>query len=564
ALKALLNVLENSFDLVFLIDKNNSISYSFFRGNLGEDTGEISKIVLECIKSANKSSVFNTERLKLNLIKTAISETPFICTGLLIPGLKQNSLLWNSFYTKENPVYSSIAEDITGYSSDEISSLPGRAFSLIEEGEAEKIKSRITGFIVSPLQNKLELTYRIRTKSGKIIWVREMVLAERGNKGEIIKYDCSLSDFTQLLDEKTVINNELQNLKNLNQAKDQFISVLSHDLKSPYTSILGFSEILLNETSLSQEERNEYLSYINSSSQNQLKLIDNLLEWSRLITGRKRIEKNKINLKSIINNVVSNNTRSIHQKNIEIKLSGDNYLYVDADERLLYSVLNIFISNAVKYSYPDKLIEIHINKFKDNQVEVIIKDEGTGMNENIKGKLLKIESIISLPGTSGEKGTGISLLLANEIIKIHKGEMWFYSEEGRGSEFHFTIPAASNVILLIDKDESEKSKIGNMLRITFPEFTPVAELNFYSALKVVRTKNPAVIIMEHKLPLMDGLEFIKILRSKEKYTEIPVIIYGSELTEKNREKYSAAGVTDILSKPVDLKILKEKLEKHLK
>ncbi len=481
-----------------------------------------------------------------------------------IPVNSGTALLWDSFFLKEAPVFSPTAEYFTGYKSDEINSFPGRGFNLLDFEEAERIKGIIARFVINNTQNELELVYGLKTKSGSKIWLKEFVLVKRNSGGNIISSECSVSDFTELLSERKALHAELVELQNLNKAKDKFISVLSHDLKSPYTSILGFSDILLNETSLSPEERLEYLQFINLSSHSQLKLIDNLLEWSRLVTGRKKIEKYKLNLKNLINSVISNNTRSIHLKNLDIKVNADSYTYVEADERLMDLVLNIFISNAVKYSLPEKTIEIYANRFKDNFIEVIVKDEGTGMNDNVRQRLMKIDSIVSIPGTKGERGTGISLLLANEIIKSHDGELWFYSEEGRGSEFHFTIPAASNIIFLIDNDETEKAKINNMLKAGFPQFRCVMETNFYSALDKIRNKMPAMIIMEHKLPLMNGLEFIKTMKSEEKYASVPLIIYTNDLTEKLRAEYLSSGMGDVLPGPVNLKDLKALVEKNLK
>lgn len=564
--KAVLNILEKSFDIVFLMNDKGTVLHRFSTENTIKYINEISNHIKEKYTEGKTDLIYSCPpgKIKIKFSSIGKNDAYILCTGIHIREIKKGGLLWNSFYIKNNPSYSPVAKYVTGFSDDEINSLPGKAFNLLEEDEAEKIKNAVTGFIINSRQNKLELEYKIRTKNGKSAWLREIIFSVRNQEGKITDYECSLSDSTELLNEKTEIVKGLKNLQDLNKAKDQFISVLSHDLKSPYTSILGFSEILLSETSLSQEERNEYLSYINLSSQNQLKLIDNLLEWSRLITGRKRIDKVKLNLKTIINNVISNNTRNIHHKNLEVKLTGENYIFAEADERLLDEVLNIFISNAVKYSFDGRTIEIHCSRFRDNQLEVIIKDEGSGMNENVMRRLLKIDQIVSIPGTAGERGTGISLLLANEIIKSHNGELWFYSNEGKGSEFHFTIPAASNLILLIDDDDSEKTKIINMIKSGFPEFRYASESNFYAALNKIRSENPAALIMAHKLSLMNGFEFIRALRSEEKYLVIPVIAYSPDVTEDMRKEYRVLGVQDLISKPVDLKNLKFRLEENLK
>jgi two-component system, sensor histidine kinase and response regulator len=522
--------------------------------------------VLDLIKEGKHSKLFCSDIYNCKAVFSLITnskESFIVCTRDSFPLEKGNGLLWDSFFVKGKLIFNRIAEQVTGYTSDQLNSFTGKAFHLLSEEDAEEFKSKIKNFIISSV-DELKLEYSIVSKSGRYVWVTESVITERNDRGEIISYVCSLADVSSLLEVNKLMESNLKEFHNLNMQKDQFISVLSHDLKSPYTSILGFSEILLNENSLSAEERTEYLSYINLSSQVQLKLIDNLLEWSRLVTGRKKIKSDIINLKSIVNNVIAVNTRSIHKKELDVRVISDNYVYAKADESLITEVLNILISNAVKYSAIGKKVEIYINNFRDTHLEIIVKDEGVGISEKNKCRIMKMGQVFTTTGTSGERGTGISLLVAQEIIKNHKGELWFYSEEGRGAEFHFTVQSAGKNILFIGNNETEKQKIANMVNSGFPEFKFRNVNNFYDALRIIQEVNPSYIISTHSLPLMNGLDFLKTIRSDIRYASTPVLICTKNMDSRVEEDYRRLGVSGILSEPVDLILLKSKIEENLK
>jgi two-component system, sensor histidine kinase and response regulator len=566
-LRKAVKILEELHDILLLYSAEGEEIYCSNTVNRPEGVTEYMKSPsnIYLISKGKHHKIFSSGHTRMDAVFSFIESgsAKFIVCAISRCTQISSGLLWDAFIQKNNIYYSQTAETLTGYTSDELNKLSGKAFNLLSEEDSEEVKSKISSFIVNK-NNELEIIYPLTTKTGRQIWLREYIIAVRDNKNNIYEYESSLVDITSFIEEKKEIDVRLKDLDQINREKDQFISVLSHDLKSPYTSILGFSEILLNENTLTPEERAEYLSYINLSSQTQLKLINNLLEWSRLITGRRGIESCKINVKNLVSSVISNNTRSICKKNLDVKVVSDNYIFAEADERLLNEVLNIIVSNAVKFSYNEKVIEIFINFFRDNQVEVIVKDEGSGISEKNKGRLLKIDQIFSTPGTAGERGTGISLLLANEIIKAHKGELWFYSEEGRGTEFHFTIPASGNLILFISNNETEKLKIANMVKSGFPEFKFMTVSNFYDAINITGTVNPSIIITTHLLPLMNGIEFLKNIRSDPKYALTPVLVSSGEINNYFEEEYKRLGVYDILSEPVNLITLKTRIEENLK
>ncbi len=473
-----------------------------------------------------------------------------------------DSFLWHlkKVGETENVFYSENILKVTGYSGDELKHFPGRGNAIVFEEDQHKVKKIFNEFVEDSSKNFIKLIYRIIKKDKKVVWVVESVSVKRNFDGAAIEFNGIVTDITDLKESEISLERSLDNFRQLNSSKDKFISMLSHDLRAPFTSILGFSEILINEPNLTNEERLEYLNYINDSSQNQLQLVNYLLDWSRLQTGRIKIEPQRLNAQSIVFNCISSLTGNAIRKNLEIKVQIKDSLFVQADERLLTQVITNLLSNAIKYSPEGKTIEISADYFNEKFVEFIVKDEGLGISESNKAKLFRIEKMFSTEGTKGEKGTGLGLSLVKEIIEKHEGEIWFYSEIGKGSEFHFTIPSSPNTILLVINGYDERNRYESILKENFPGHHVICVKNGYEALSHFLTQLPSLIITEHELSLMNGIQFIESIRREDKGGRIPIIALVSDVSEDISREYKLFGVETVLQKPVDEELFSEKIQ----
>ncbi|MEE9450869.1 MAG: ATP-binding protein [Ignavibacteriaceae bacterium] len=460
---------------------------------------------------------------------------------------------------EQNYFYSDNVFKVTGYSSEEIHSLPGKYKDLILKEDLPDYRKLIVRFEDDVSKKHTELDYRVKKKDGEIVWIKEGINVSRDENGRITEYVGRVTDISETKSKLNKLNKRIEELEELNSSKDNFISVLSHDLRAPFTSILGFSEILLNESGISEKERTEYLSYINDSSQNQLQMINYLLDWSRLQTGRIKIEPNRIHLQSSVFNCVSHLTRIAVKKNVDTKVNIPDSFYVDADERLLNEVITNLISNAVKYSRENDSVVVTANVFNEDFAEFIVKDEGVGISEANKTKLFKIGTLFSTEGTKGEKGVGLGLTLVKQIVEKHKGEIWFYSEEGKGSEFHFTIPSSANTVLIIIKDETLRNEYEKIIMGKYPSFRILGAANGYEALGLISTYMPSLIITEHDMPLMDGSQFIQTVKRENKNLNIPVIALINLDTEPVKKAYQELGIKTLPIKPVNTELLIERL-----
>ncbi len=464
------------------------------------------------------------------------------------------------FGKNDTVFYSENVLSITGYTPSELNEMPGRMYAIIFEEDLQAVKKFHQDALFDSALNKFRMDYRIIRKDKEIVWLSEDVIAERDDKGNTLALNSFAYDITALKNNEFENKKTLETLTRMNNSKDRFISILSHDLRAPFTSILGFSEILMNEPNLPNAERLEYLTYINDSSQNQLQLINYLLDWSRLQTGRLKIEPHRISVQNLIFNCVSSLTGNAIRKNIEIKVDADDSLFVQADERLLTQAITNLISNAVKFSPENNTIEIAADFFNDELIEFIVKDSGLGISDANKEKLFKVEKMFSTEGTKGEKGTGLGLSLVKEIIEKHGGEIWYYSEVGKGSEFHFTIPGSKNIILIVDEHKEDWSENMQFITQLYPSFKLITACSGYEALKIIIDEMPSLVITSHEMPLMNGPQLVEAIRREDIQYKIPVIVISETNDGKVEEMYDTDEIIDILTKPLDKHVLKEKLK----
>ncbi len=237
-----------------------------------------------------------------------------------------------------------------------------------------------------------------------------------------------------------ITNSELEEL---NRTKDKFFSIIAHDLKSPFSSIFGFAELLkLKIKILSPEKLDMYINSIYNSSKKIFNLLENLLQWSRAQSKHLKYVPHNLVLNTLIKDVLQLLMDNIKSKNIVIENNTDDHLTVYADHEMINLVLRNLISNAVKYTSSGGKIEISA-ELKDNMVMVSVKDNGIGMTEARLNNLFRVESSISTEGTDGETGTGLGLLLCKDFIRLNKGEIWAESKENEGTTFYFTIASQS-------------------------------------------------------------------------------------------------------------------------
>ena len=442
-------------------------------------------------------------------------------------------------------------KDVLGYTSAEIEGMPGGLFTLVYEEDISMVKRNIGEFEINPKNNSMQHVFRLVNKEKNPVWVKEIVSVERDEHGRILKELSFVCNINSIKESEEKYKSEAIHLKDINKSKDRFISIVSHDLRAPFTSLLGFSEILLNENELTEEERQEYLTYIHDASQNQLQLINYLLEWSRLQTGRIQMEIKRLNLRVVVSTCIASLIGNAIRKDIELKHDIDENIFIQADEKLISQAITNLMSNALKFTPKGKSVTVAANRFKEGAIELIVKDEGRGISEKDQDKIFKIDEKFTLEGTEGEKGSGLGLTLVKEIIERHEGEIWFYSKINEGTEFHITLPEAKNIILLVEDDAALIELYKKSIDKALPEYEVVRSPNGYEAMTTIMKSLPTIVITDHDMPLMNGYQLVEAIRKRDKNFSIPIIVISAKMTTELEEKYQQMGIAKILSKPVE-------------
>ena len=229
-------------------------------------------------------------------------------------------------------------------------------------------------------------------------------------------------------------------LLELNATKDKFFSIIAHDLKSPFNSIAGFSDLLVEQVrEKNYEGIEEYATIIQDSSQRVMDLLMNLLEWSRSQTGRMQYNPEFVELVGLLNQVCELMNDTAHQKSITLDLKIPRTAPIIADKAMLSTVLRNLLSNAVKFTNPGGTITISIVQ-KPQELLISFADNGVGIRKEQIDKLFRIDQSYSTTGTLNEKGTGLGLILCKEFVEKHGGKICVESEVGQGSRFYFTLP----------------------------------------------------------------------------------------------------------------------------
>jgi signal transduction histidine kinase len=227
-----------------------------------------------------------------------------------------------------------------------------------------------------------------------------------------------------------------------------FFSLISHDLKSPFNALVGYSSILIDSYDVfSCEERLSFIERINKVSNNTLRLLDNLLSWSRsqmnVLTFTPKLE----NAKQLISCTVEMLLELSKEKSIVITMSIDTGLFVMIDQDMVETIIRNLVLNAIKFTPKNGSVNInaeHSTK-QPGFIQIAIEDNGVGIADENKEKLFKGSENVSTKGTEEESGTGLGLILCKEFVEKHGGEIWFESSLGKGTTFFLTLPFAPDV-----------------------------------------------------------------------------------------------------------------------
>ncbi len=241
---------------------------------------------------------------------------------------------------------------------------------------------------------------------------------------------------------KEIIISRNKQLDQMNATKDKFFSIVAHDLKNPFNSVITLSELLINNIlEFDKKDITKMAETIYSTGKNTYKLLENLLVWSRSQTGKIKFNPEKLLVDNLFNMIIDMYQNNASVKNIKITSHIDNDMIIFADRNMISTIIRNLLNNAIKFTHKNG--SVHLSAIRKNGFNMIsVKDTGIGMEKQTVSKLFKIHEKVSTPGTENEQGTGIGLFLCKEFAQKHQGDIIVTSEPGKGSDFIFTFPAA--------------------------------------------------------------------------------------------------------------------------
>jgi PAS domain S-box-containing protein len=499
----------------------------------------------------------------------------------IIKGTHIGTWEWN-VQTGET-VYNEIWAEIIGYSLNELATVSKKTWEAHTDPEGlkkseEMLERHFTGEL-----SYYDCEYRMKHKNGQWIWVRDRgSVITRTNEGKPLMMFGTHSDISEQkrFEHEILLKNE--ELQQLNATKDKFFSIIAHDLRSPFNSIVGFSELLLDQIRQETYDGIEnYAEIIKKSSGQAIKLLMNLMQWSRLQTGRMEILPEYFEMVYLINEVALFIDETSHHKGIIHNKILPESATVYADKNMISTVLRNLCSNAVKFSHPGGTVTITV-KEQQNELTISVNDTGVGIEKTRINKLFLLDKSISTVGTRNEKGTGLGLILCKEFVDLNEGKIWVESEVGKGSTFYFTIPRWKKSlvnngiryetpvpaveirknklkILIVEDDETSERllaiQISNICETVFEALTGVEAVDI-----CLRNPDIDLIFMDIQLPEMDGFEATCQIREFNK--DVIIIALTAYGFNGDREKAMKAGCNDYCEKPVSKDQLIKMIQKY--
>lgn len=236
------------------------------------------------------------------------------------------------------------------------------------------------------------------------------------------------------------LDKQKRELEELNATKDKFFTIIAHDLKNPFNTVIGLSELLIERYDLYDSSKiKEFIAQIYKYSNNAYHLLEDLLQWAKSQTGRMEVYVEKLDVFELAIENLNLFQESANKKGINLVSNVKMQTYIFADRNMITTVLRNLISNSIKFTNRGDFITLEAIKLNEN-VEISVTDTGIGIPEKNLKKIFNIDANISTQGTEDEPGTGLGLIISREFVEKNGGTIYVKSQEGKGTQFSFKIP----------------------------------------------------------------------------------------------------------------------------
>jgi len=489
-----------------------------------------------------------------------------------------NSVIYRLDYSTMKYHYINPAiKKLTGYEIEELNRIGFR--NLIEKVknprfaglpiEIEELKETIEKKVIGEWQ----ADYQIKTKNGEYRWLTDSSYPWYDESGKFLGSIGILRDITERMQAEEEIILAKEQAEEMNRLKTNFLSNMSHELRTPMVGILGYSEIMKNESTDTSIKRMSNLIYF--SGTRLMETLNIILDLSRLEAGNMELTHNKVELIGLIKTVISNYQEQLTEKNLYMKIdSALSSLYFYTDERMLRNSINNLVNNAVKFTLTGG-VKISVELMTKPEKKIIIKviDTGIGISKDDQKIMWEEFRQVSEGFNRSYEGTGLGLTISKKFIQKLGGTIEVESELNKGTIFIISFPAedvkavyTENVesisglaiklveeeqikpkVLVVDDDETSRNV---MLRFLKEKCIVECAVDGNDAIIKAGSNNYDAILMDINLGKgMNGLDATKIIRKKDGYDKIPIVAVTAYAMKGDKEEFLQAGCTAYISKP---------------
>ncbi|MEG4310181.1 PAS domain S-box protein [Microcoleus sp. AT8-B1] len=426
--------------------------------------------------------------------------------------------------------------------------------------------------------------YRLRRSDGVYCWMLGQLRLIRDNSGtpvEILGYLIDIGDRKQA-------ELEFQQANEANQAKTVFLANMSHELRTPLNSILGFTQLMSYERNLTPSLQ-ERLQIVNRSGRHLLDLINDILDLSKIESGRMTLNPSEFDLTSLLTSIEEMFQVKVQSKEVQLIVDREPDIpqFVHSDEKKLYQVLVNLLGNAIKFTNQGSItLRVRTTQIDKTSCHLCfeVEDTGVGIAPTEIEKLFKV-FVQAQAGNNLSQGTGLGLAISQKLVKLMGGQIRVKSILNRGSTFSFEIgvqlPQAESLppesinqkvislapgqpsyrILIVEDLEENRRLLVEIL--TSVGFEVREAKQGVEALSLWQSWRPHLILMDLRMPIVDGYTATKYIRERPESQETVIIALTASVFEEDREKVLMAGCNDFISKPFEQRELFDKIAKYL-
>jgi PAS domain S-box-containing protein len=492
-------------------------------------------------------------------------------SGIMLMDNKGVILMTNDWWHKE-----------LGYTKEEFKNL---SIIDITFGEDFEMSQKWATKLFEGKVDKYQIEKRYKRKDNSLLWVEISVSGIKDENNKVVKSIGIVIDITERkkATEELIIAKE--HAEQSDRLKSAFLANMSHEIRTPMNGIIGFTE-LLKDPQLGEKEQKEYIEIIEKSGARMLNIINDLINISKVESGQMEISIGETNINNQLEYLYTFFKTEVAKKGLHLEVKNQlnsNDSIIKTDSEKIYAILTNLIKNAIKFT-SSGTIEFGYY-VKDKFLEFYIKDTGLGIPDSKKEIVFERFRQVNETNTFGtNEGSGLGLTISKAYVEMLGGKIWFESEEGVGSTFHFTIPyipchgdeSVKNEKYSI-KDKNEVDKIAK-LKILIVEDDAISKLLMtiavkkyakevlkvstgYQAVETCRA-NPDIdlVMMDINMPEMGGYEATKKIREFNK--KIVIIAQTANGMQSDKDDAIAAGCNDYISKPVNINSLGEIIKKN--